>query len=198
MGHAISRPRLCRAYAGRRRSLWAGYNIVLPPVSQSYGERPIFVARHVFIPARPAMLARPTASRTTTDPREALALLAAALGRAESGNRKPGKAERVARVLRMLDAGAWIDASVALLELQQPQWKLRRLAYDGGQWLCSLSRRPDLPSELDETVDGHHECLPLAILQACSAACAAAPSQPRTVPRVRPIDAERLCCDNFA
>src|SRR5271157_4812077 len=59
---------------------------------------------------------------------------------------KSGKATAIDR---LIEAGAWTDAALELLELELPAWKLRRLACESGQWICSLSRRPNLPAALD-------------------------------------------------
>jgi hypothetical protein len=76
------------------------------------------------------------------------------------------KSGRVSRIDRLIESGAWTDAALALIELELPAWRLRRLVCDSGEWLCSLSRQPNLPIELDDTVDARHEVLPLAILRA--------------------------------
>jgi hypothetical protein len=75
-------------------------------------------------------------------------------------------AEKAARIDQLIEAGAWSDAPLALVELELPAWKLRRLVYEDGQWLCSLSKQPNLPAALDDTADASHEVLPLAILTA--------------------------------
>jgi hypothetical protein len=102
---------------------------------------------------------------------------------------------------RFIAAEAWTDAAFALLEIELPQWKLRRLAYEDGQWYCSLSRYPGLPSELDEIAYGSHEVLPLAILSAfvqarCAAGLIVTPANP--VPQVRSALGCVACCDDFA
>src|SRR5262245_18228664 len=71
-----------------------------------------------------------------------------------------------ARLKRLIEAGAWTDAALALLELELPQWTVRRLACEDGEWLCTLSRQPDLPIELDDVIESSHSCLPLAMLAA--------------------------------
>jgi hypothetical protein len=104
-------------------------------------------------------------------------------------------------VNRLIEAGAWTDATLALLELELPQWTLRRLVYEDGEWLCSLSKQPGLPPEYDEVAEASHEILPLAILTALlqarrgSAATAAAVT---TVPQVNPVSTYAVCCDNFS
>jgi hypothetical protein len=70
------------------------------------------------------------------------------------------------RIDQLIEAGAWSDAAIALIEFELPAWKVRRLIYEDGVWLCSLSRQPNLPVELDGTADANHEVLPLAILGA--------------------------------
>jgi hypothetical protein len=69
-----------------------------------------------------------------------------------------------ARVKWLIEAGAWTDATIALLELELPEWKLRRLVNDNGKWLCSLSKQSGIPLRRDEVAEASHESLPLAIL----------------------------------
>ena len=60
---------------------------------------------------------------------------------------------------RLIEAGAWADAAIALVRLELPNWSLRRLVYEDGEWLCSLSRQPNLPIFLDEPGEGSHAVL---------------------------------------
>src|SRR5262245_40696798 len=53
-----------------------------------------------------------------------------------------------ARLDRLIEAGAWTDAAFALLALELPQWTVRRLACEDGEWFCALSRQRGLPLEL--------------------------------------------------
>src|SRR5262249_10406610 len=71
-----------------------------------------------------------------------------------------------ATVIHLVEAGASVDATLAVLELELPQWKLRRVIYDDGEWHCSLSKHIGVPAELDDMAEGEHESLPLAILSA--------------------------------
>ena len=107
-----------------------------------------------------------------------------------------------ARVIRLIESGAFADATLALLELELPQWKLRRLIYEDGEWHCSLSKHIGLPAELDDMAEASHESLPLAILTALvEAQChslTAGEARPKSVPQVRPTQAYAICCDNFA
>jgi hypothetical protein len=109
-----------------------------------------------------------------------------------------GSAAKV-KVKWLIETGAWTDATIALLQLELPQWKLRRLVNDDGRWLCSLSKQPGTPREYDAVAEASHESLPLAILiallqaqrfAATDASCIA------TVPAAPRGDA--ACCDNFA
>ena len=86
--------------------------------------------------------------------------------------------------------------------MELPQWKLRRLIHEDGEWHCSLSRHIALPAELDDMAEGHHETLPLAILSAFVEArrhgLAGDEGTPKSVPQVRSIRGYAICCDNFA
>jgi hypothetical protein len=103
---------------------------------------------------------------------------------------------------QLIEAGAWDDAALALIQLELPAWKLRRLVYEDGEWLCSLSRQPDLPVALDDTADASHEVLPLAILMAFVEArrriSAMRETSLPTVPQVWWTPGYAICCDNFS
>jgi len=107
-----------------------------------------------------------------------------------------------ARVARLIESGAVTDATLAVLELELPQWRLRRLIYEDGEWHCSLSKHVGLPAHLDELAEARHEILPLAILSAFVEArrdnLSAAESRPHSVPLLRPTEGHAICCDNFA
>ena len=110
-----------------------------------------------------------------------------------------GKAERVDQLIRM---GAWTDAALALIELELPQWQVRRLTYDDGEWHCALSRQRELPDWLDHSVEGRHADLALAILGAfVEVQSTSAPSSRTSVPaagrRENPLYAP-FVADNFA
>jgi hypothetical protein len=107
-----------------------------------------------------------------------------------------------ARVIRLIESGAFADATLALLELELPQWKLRRLIREGDEWHCSISKQLGLPAELDEMAEASHESLPLAILSAFVEArrhsLTASEGRPKSVPQIRPTQGYAICCDNFA
>ncbi len=120
------------------------------------------------------------------------------------GQRFPSLArpEKTARIERLIASSAWTDAVLALIELDLPQWQVRRIAYDEGEWHCALSRQRELPEWLDQSIEAHHPDLPLAMLSAfVDARLASARSNQSSVPAV-PYDANAsyapLCCDNFA
>lgn len=75
-------------------------------------------------------------------------------------------AAKALRLNQLIDAGAWTDAALALLELELPFWHIRRIAYDSGEWHCALSRQCELPDWLDQAVESRHANLMLAILSA--------------------------------
>lgn len=106
-----------------------------------------------------------------------------------------------ARVIRLIESGAFCDVALALLALELPQWKLRRLVYETGEWICSLSKQLGLSAELD-MAEAHHENLPLAILNALVEGWRLSLNRgeggPRSVPQVGPKRGYAICCDNFA
>ena len=110
-----------------------------------------------------------------------------------------GKAGKATRIEKLVESRAWTEAALALIELELPAWKLRRLVYENGQWLCSLSRYPNVPLALDDSVDASHEVLSLAILKALVKARLndSAGEATSSVPQIRPAGEFPICCDNF-
>jgi hypothetical protein len=107
---------------------------------------------------------------------------------------------KAARIRWLSEAGAWTDAALGLMQLELPEWTVRRLIRDDGAWLCSLSRHCEIPIEFDDMAEAVHESLPLAILTAFVAAqrrqVATSGPAPRTVPAVA-LESP-VCCDDFA
>jgi hypothetical protein len=123
---------------------------------------------------------------------------------AESCRRFPsiGRTDKTMRIARLIASAAWTDVALALIDLELPQWQVRRIAYDEGEWHCALSRERELPDWLDSSIEARHTDLALAILNAfVEAQSAAAPSRQTSVPAVR-SDAnafyQPVICDNFA
>ena len=113
-----------------------------------------------------------------------------------------GQTAKTARIERLIGAEAWTDAALALIDLELPQWQLRRIAYDEGEWHCALSRQRELPEWLDQPVEARHADLALALLSAfVEAQRTDTPSNRTSVPTV-PQDTNAfyapVCCDNFA
>jgi hypothetical protein len=113
-----------------------------------------------------------------------------------------GPAGKTGRVQQLIKSGAWTDAALALIDLELPQWQVRRLVYDNGEWHAALSHQRELPDWLDEAVEGHHADLVLAILSAfLEARRQDAPSTRPNVPaaplRVSSLY-EPVLVDNFA
>jgi hypothetical protein len=110
------------------------------------------------------------------------------------------KLGRAGQVDQLAEAGAWTDAALALIALELPGWKVRRLAYENGEWLCSLSRQPNVPIALDDTADAVHDALPLAILLAFVEArqrTSATRQFIPAIPQAGQTPGLALCCDNF-
>jgi hypothetical protein len=110
--------------------------------------------------------------------------------------------ERALHLDQLVDAGAWTDAALELVELELPLWHVRRIAYDAGEWFCALSCQRELPDWMDQAIEARHPNLALAILGAYveaqraanSSSSTSVPASPR---RPEPADVP-LCCDHFA
>jgi hypothetical protein len=98
---------------------------------------------------------------------------------------------------QLVTHGAWTDAVLLLLRLELPQWKLRRLIYEDGEWHCLLSRQTEFPLEFDEGAEAAHQVLPLAILIAFIKARDTVASATTSVPRISAPPRCTACCDNF-
>jgi hypothetical protein len=129
-------------------------------------------------------------------------LISEIIGEACQRFQPAGQIGKTTRVERLIESGAWTDAALALIELELPQWQVRRLAYDGGEWYCALSRQRELPEWLDQSVEAHHTDLPLAILSAfVNVRHVSTPSSRTSVPAVRheaSAPYEPVLTDNFA
>jgi hypothetical protein len=99
---------------------------------------------------------------------------------------------------QLVACGAWTDAALLLLQLELPQWKLRRITYEDGEWHCFLSKQPQFPLGFDDGEEATHEVLPLAILIAFVKARSAVAGEATSVPRVSAAPGGTVCCDNFA
>lgn len=119
----------------------------------------------------------------------------------------PGLQLKTAQLNALIKAGAWTDAALALIEIELPRWKIRRLAYDEGEWHCALSLRRELPEWLDQAVETSHPSLPLAILKGFVEAMqldsnvsgeTRTPMLPRfRLKRTDRASDEMICCENF-
>ena len=109
---------------------------------------------------------------------------------------------RNTRIERLIESSAWTDAALALIDIELPQWQIRRIAYDQGEWYCALSRQRELPDWLDQSIEGRHAELALAILSAFIEARRVGTPSTRTSGPAVTRDARALfepaCSDNFA
>ena len=109
-------------------------------------------------------------------------------------------AKTVDRLFGFTKVGAWTEAALALIELELPLWTVRRLAYENGEWLCSLSRQPNLPMTFDDCAEATHEVLPLAIISAFVEASRRRDEMNEavsTVPQIQPWPGQIICCENY-
>lgn len=112
-----------------------------------------------------------------------------------------GQGGKTAHVERLIQSGAWTETALSLIDIELPQWQVRRLVYDEGEWHCALSRERELPDWLDQSIESHHADLALAILSAfLEARQISAPESRTSVPGVRRDSSpqyEPLLVDNF-
>jgi hypothetical protein len=154
----------------------------------------------------PLLSERPDPSELSDRLRDALRvtaeLMSAIIGQTCRRFPSLGQTERTARIERLIEAGAWTDAALALIDLELPLWQVRRIVYDAGEWYCALSRERELPDWLDRSIEARHEDLALSILSAFvevqrSTLPSSKPSVP-TVPRAAKALYPPICADNFA
>ena len=86
---------------------------------------------------------------------------------------------RTKHLTQLISARAWMDVALALIDMELPQWQIRRIAYAAGEWYSALSRQRELPDWLDQSIEGRHPDLALAILTAFVEAQRATASFPR-------------------
>jgi hypothetical protein len=130
-----------------------------------------------------------------------LDLLAQIISGACTRARHCAKGEKFDRLMHFAKIGAWTEAAFALIALELPLWQVRRLVYEDGEWLCSLSHQPNLPIALDDCVEATHEVLPIAMLCAFVEACRrrnAVYEKVSIVPQIQqPWPEFAMCCENY-
>ena len=129
-----------------------------------------------------------------------LDLLAEIISGACSRIPRYAKAEAFDRLIHFAKVGAWTEATLALIELELPLWRVRRLAYENGEWLCSLSYQPNLPIAFDDCAEATHEVLSLAMLCAFVEACRSRDAMQESVssvPHIQPWPEHIMCCENY-
>jgi hypothetical protein len=107
----------------------------------------------------------------------------------------------LARLNKCAADGAWVDAALALIDVELAGWKLRRIVYEDGEWYCALSPEPCLPEWLDGAVEVTHRDLALALTKAALETMREVRSQPARRPAAPPLAGDDgrqfVCCDNF-
>jgi len=107
------------------------------------------------------------------------------------------KTSKTVQLWQLIEAGAQVDATLALVELELPQWRLRCLSFDNDLWFCALSRQLYSPVEFDDTADGHHADPVLAMLIAYVEAVRMARVTCESTISTICSGAHLVCCDNF-
>ena len=128
---------------------------------------------------------------------EAATMLTAVLGEDDGASPSSARGRRRVRIGQMMQADARIDAALELIALHLPQWQLRRLAYDDGEWHCALSQTREMPDWLDTCAEARHTDLALAILHGIVEAQRLEPSSARSKAKRSEPETNLLCCDNF-
>ena len=93
-----------------------------------------------------------------------------------SRQKMPVRAGKTGCLNRLIEREAWFEAALELVALAHPAWTPRRLVYDDGEWICSLSSMPSLPLFLDPMAEFTHAHPTLAILGALLELSAGRPS----------------------
>lgn len=109
------------------------------------------------------------------------------------------KAEALDCLMHFAKIGAWTEAAFALIALELPLWRVRRLAFENGG-LCSLSHQLNLPMTFDDRAEATHAVLPMAMLCAFVEACRrrhAMQEAVSTVPHIQPWPEQMICCENY-
>lgn len=104
------------------------------------------------------------------------------------------------RLDRLVESGAWTDAALALIAIELPDWQLRRLTFDDGEWHCALSTERNMPDWLDDAVETHHADMATAMLDAFRSAIARAGTSHLTaVPTVATPHSDfiPMPCENY-
>ena len=142
----------------------------------------------------------PEAGRGAGDDTPTTALFNQLLATARRAGDPMRQALQVARIKQLIAVRAWSDCALALVALQSPEWKLRRLVYDDGEWHCALSRQRDMPDWLDQTVEAHHPNMPLAIVGAMLEATRTPQASHLAAVAAREADDafQPLSCENFS
>ena len=140
---------------------------------------------------------RPASEATAT---ASTALFTDLLATAHRSDHPTLQAQEIGRIRHLIACCAWTDAALAMLALEQPRWKLRRLAYDGDEWHCALSTNREMPEWLDADIETHHADMALAILGAVLQARNESIAKPEIAMCSSAPDAswEPVLCDNFA
>lgn len=110
------------------------------------------------------------------------------------------QADQAAQLDRLIEAGSRIDAALALIAMELPQWRLRRLVYDGGEWHCALSSHREMPEWLDPSIESHHPDMAAAIVDALREAIRTDASPHPTTASWQPKRSESfepVACENY-
>jgi hypothetical protein len=88
-----------------------------------------------------------------------------AIMEATCGPATEDKTGRTTAIWRLARAEAYVDAALSLIGTVLPDWSVRRICYEDGQWWCAMNPRRPVYWDADE-VDEAHPVLALAVFKA--------------------------------
>ena len=115
----------------------------------------------------------------------------------------PDRVDRTQRIRVLIDAQAWTEAALAIVELDR-SCAVRQINHEEGEWICRIGSRWAVPDWLDDTLQFTHPALPLAILGALLESLARREEAPASAVSVPSSGSRRdnsipaVACDNSA
>ena len=99
---------------------------------------------------------------------------------------------------RFIGSRAWTGAALTLIDLELPQWKVRRIAYDGGQMRAvARTRASRLALSIDRSLSREFAAFDLELVPRGATTCAVEQDKPPRRAARREPTFERFCRENF-
>jgi hypothetical protein len=157
------------------------------------------------------MSLRTHSRRSATELRDALGgapaasaeLISAALDVMAARCALPDRVSRTQRIGALIDAQAWTDAALAIVDLDRSR-AVRQITHEEGEWSCRIGSRWAVPDWLDGSALFLHPAPSLAILGALLESLAQREDQATAATSVPSSGSRRghsipaVACDNYA